>query len=85
LALDRLLEYLSRLVEIVAGVQHAIDLAAVLGPLLDFVVIALVRLERSAALRRAKCALLLRGTNGLRCRPSPRRGPWCFVRLSRFG
>jgi hypothetical protein len=44
--LDRLLEYLSRPVEIVAGIQHAIDFAAVLGPLLDLVKIALVGIER---------------------------------------
>jgi hypothetical protein len=42
--LDRLLEYPSRFVEIVAGVEHAIDLAAVLGPLLD-----LVEVRRSAS------------------------------------
>ena len=43
--LDRLLEYLTRLVEIAAGVKHAIDLAAVLRPLLDLVVIALVGID----------------------------------------
>ena len=44
--LDRRRKDLPRLVEIVAGEQHAIDLHAVLGPLLDLVVVAVVRLKR---------------------------------------
>jgi hypothetical protein len=43
--LHRLGEYVSRLVEIVAGEQHAIDLAAVFRPLLDLVEAAVVRAE----------------------------------------
>jgi hypothetical protein len=44
--LDRFGKSLARLVEIVAGPQHAIDFAGVLGPLLDLVIIAMVRHER---------------------------------------
>ena len=43
--LDCRREYVARLVEIVAGVQHAIDLAAVFRPLLDLVEAAVVRAE----------------------------------------
>jgi hypothetical protein len=50
--LDRLLEYLSRFVEIVAGIEHALDMLVVLGPLLDLVVIAIVRNERFVGFRR---------------------------------
>jgi hypothetical protein len=32
---DRFIEYLARLIEIAAGVQHAIDLGAVLRPFFD--------------------------------------------------
>ena len=41
--LDRRREDLARLVEIVAGVQHVVDLGAVLGPFLDLIEIAVVR------------------------------------------
>jgi hypothetical protein len=43
---DGLGEYLLSLIEIAAGIEHAIALSAVLGPLLDFVVIAVVRNQR---------------------------------------
>ena len=40
--LDRSVKQLARRFKVVAGVQQAIDLGAVLGPLLDLVVIAIV-------------------------------------------
>jgi hypothetical protein len=43
--LHGLRENVFRLFEVIAGVQHAVDFAAVLGPLLDLVVIAVVRQE----------------------------------------
>ena len=43
--LDGFSEDVTRLVEIAAGVQHAIDLAAVFRPLLDLVEAAVVRAE----------------------------------------
>ena len=48
--LDRCGEDLSRLVQIAAGIEHALDLAAILGPLLDLVVIAVVRDQRLSGL-----------------------------------
>jgi hypothetical protein len=43
--LDGLRENVPRLFEVIAGVQHAVDFAAVLGPLLDLVVVAVIRQE----------------------------------------
>jgi hypothetical protein len=43
---DCYIEQLTSLVEIVAGVKHALDLRAVLGPLFELVEIAIVRIER---------------------------------------
>ena len=40
--LDRSLEDAARLVEIVASIEHPVGFAAVLGPLLDLVIIAVV-------------------------------------------
>jgi len=40
---DRLREDLSRLVQVAAGIEHVVDLGPVLGPLLDLVVVAVVR------------------------------------------
>ena len=48
--LDRLLEERTRLVEVVAGVEHAIDLRAVTRPLLQLIEVALVCFERIVGL-----------------------------------
>jgi hypothetical protein len=40
---DRLREDLSRFVQVAAGIEHVVDLGAVLGPFLDLVEVALVR------------------------------------------
>jgi hypothetical protein len=50
--------------EIVAGVEHAVDLGAILRPLLNLVEVALVRLERVVGL------LIRRGRWSLRGYPS---------------
>jgi hypothetical protein len=44
--LDGLGEYVPRLVEIVAGIEHAVNLGTVFGPFLDFVVVGVVREQR---------------------------------------
>jgi hypothetical protein len=44
--LDGFSEYVTRFFEIIAGIEHPVDLAAVVGPLLDLVVIAMVRYQR---------------------------------------
>ena len=44
--LYRLAKNVPRGVEIIAGIQQAIDLRAIFGPLLDLVKIAVVRIER---------------------------------------
>ena len=44
--LDRPGKDLPRLVEVAAGVEHALDPGAVLGPLVDLVVVAVVRKQR---------------------------------------
>jgi hypothetical protein len=43
--LDRRGEDLPRLVQAAAGIEHALDLGAILGPLLDLVEVAVVRDE----------------------------------------
>jgi hypothetical protein len=44
--LDGLGEDRARLVEIVAGIKHAVDLGAIACPLLDLIEVAVVRTER---------------------------------------
>jgi hypothetical protein len=44
--LDRRREQCPRLVQAAAGKQHTLDLAAVLGPFLDLVEVAVVRVDR---------------------------------------
>ena len=62
--LDRRRKDLPRLVEIVAGEQHAIDLHAVLGPLLDLVVVAVVRLSGSKV-SSSDCLIAVGSCSGL--------------------
>jgi hypothetical protein len=45
--LDCFSEQLASLVQIIAGVEHALDLRAILGPLFNLVEIAIVRQERA--------------------------------------
>ena len=40
---DRLREDLSRFVQVAAGIEHVVDLGAVLGPFFDLVEVAMVR------------------------------------------
>lgn len=62
--LDRLLKKRLRLLEIAAGVQEAIDLRAILGPLFNLVKVAIVRIERVVSFFRKRDVARWEGRHG---------------------
>jgi hypothetical protein len=77
---DRLLEYLSRLVEIIAGIEHAVDLGAVLRPLFDFVKVLLVREIRALCFLLGKSSVISSGIDFTIALTDASRWPRCSLR-----